>query len=49
MKNMQEESSMEDRILIVDDEEVICNVLDRRLTREGYFCTTAHNGKSPLS
>ncbi|MDP2969795.1 MAG: response regulator [Deltaproteobacteria bacterium] len=48
MKNMQEESSMEDRILIVDDEEVICNVLDRRLTREGYFCTTAHNGKEAL-
>ncbi len=39
---------MEDRILIVDDEEVICNVLDRRLTREGYFCTTAHNGKEAL-
>jgi putative nucleotidyltransferase with HDIG domain len=49
MKNMQEESSMEDRILIVDDEEVICNVLDRRLTREGFFCTTAHNGKEALN
>jgi len=34
--------------LIVDDEEVICNVLDRRLTREGFFCTTAHNGKEAL-
>ncbi len=34
--------------MIVDDEEVICNVLDRRLTREGYFCTTAHNGKEAL-
>jgi len=40
---------MEDRILIVDDEEVICNILDRRLTREGYFCTTAHNGKEGLN
>jgi putative nucleotidyltransferase with HDIG domain len=40
---------MEERILIVDDEEVICNVLDRRLTREGYFCTTAHNGKEALN
>ncbi|MDI6762030.1 MAG: response regulator [Thermodesulfobacteriota bacterium] len=39
----------EERILIVDDEEVICNVLDRRLTREGYFCTTAHNGKEALN
>ena len=46
---MQEESSMEDRILIVDDEEVICNVLDRRLTREGYSCTTANNGKEALN
>lgn len=49
MKNMQEESLVEDRILIVDDEEVICNVLDRRLTREGYFCTTANNGKEALN
>ena len=40
---------VEDRILIVDDEEVICNVLDRRLTREGYSCTTAHNGKEALN
>lgn len=35
--------------MIVDDEEVICNVLDRRLTREGFFCTTAHNGKEALN
>lgn len=40
---------MEDRILIVDDEEVICNVLDRRLTKEGYSCTTANNGKEALN
>lgn len=39
----------EERILIVDDEEVICNVLERRLTKEGYFCATAHNGKEALS
>ncbi len=39
----------EERILIVDDEEVICNVLDRRLTKEGYLCTTAHNGKEALN
>ena len=36
---------MEDRILIVDDEEVICSILAQRLTREGYSCVTAHNGK----
>jgi len=39
---------MEDRILIVDDEEAICSVLARRLTREGYACVTASNGKEAL-
>lgn len=39
----------EERILIVDDEEVICNVLERRLTKEGYLCATARNGKEALS
>lgn len=41
--------SMQDRILIVDDEDMICRVLVRRLTAEGYACTTAHNGKEGLS
>ena len=36
---------MEDQILIVDDEKIICNVIAQRLTREGYTCATAHNGK----
>ncbi len=49
MKRKQEESSVEDRILIVDDEEVICSILSRRLVREGYSCTTANNGKEALS
>lgn len=40
---------MEDRILIVDDEEVICNVVAKRLTREGYSCVTANNGKEALN
>ena len=40
---------MEDRILIVDDEQGICNLFARRLTREGYLCTTANNGKEALS
>lgn len=40
---------MEDRILIVDDEEVICTILTRRLIREGYSCTTANNGKEALT
>jgi putative nucleotidyltransferase with HDIG domain len=39
---------MEDRILVVDDEEVICSILARRLTREGYLCSTANNGKEAL-
>jgi response regulator RpfG family c-di-GMP phosphodiesterase len=37
-----------ERVLIVDDEEMICHVLARRLTKEGYSCTTAHNGKEAL-
>ncbi len=45
---MQEASSMEDRILIVDDEEIICSILARRLTGEGYSCAKAHNGKEAL-
>ena len=40
---------MEERILVVDDEDVICNILARRLGSEGYFCTTANNGKEALS
>ena len=40
---------MEDQILIVDDEEMICNILARRLTREGYSCVTASNGKEALN
>jgi putative two-component system response regulator len=39
---------MEERILVVDDEEMICHVLSRRLAREGYSCVTAHNGKEAL-
>jgi putative nucleotidyltransferase with HDIG domain len=40
---------MEERILIVDDEEVICNVLARRLGKEGYSSTTANDGKEALN
>ncbi|MBM4339137.1 MAG: response regulator [Deltaproteobacteria bacterium] len=40
---------MEEKILVVDDEEVICNILVRRLGREGYSCTTANNGKEALN
>ena len=39
---------MADRILIADDEKMICTMLSRRLTREGYSCVTAHSGKEAL-
>lgn len=39
----------EERILIVDDEKVICEVLHRRLTKEGFICISAHNGKEALN
>jgi DNA-binding response OmpR family regulator len=39
---------VEDRILIVDDEEMICNLLARRLTGEGYSCVKTHSGKEAL-
>jgi len=49
MEQKKRRASVEDRILIVDDEEVICNILARRLTREGYSCVAAHNGKEALN
>ncbi len=44
-----EETAMEDRILIVDDEELICRLLAQRLRGEGYTCVTAHNGREALT
>ena len=40
---------MEERILIVDDEAMICSILSRRLAQEGYVCVTAKNGREALS
>jgi putative two-component system response regulator len=40
---------MENRILIVDDEEMICVILAQRLFRERYVCTTANDGREALS
>ena len=40
---------MENRILIVDDEEMICLLLAQRLFKEGYICATANNGKEALN
>jgi len=39
---------LEDRILIVDDEEMICFIFAQRLFKQGYLCTTANNGKEAL-
>lgn len=39
---------MEDKILIVDDEEAVRHILDKRLSMEGYFCKTSNNGKEAL-
>jgi putative two-component system response regulator len=40
---------LNNRILIVDDEKMICTLLAQRLDREGYSCTTACNGWEALS
>jgi len=40
---------LEERILIVDDEEMICVLLAQRLFKEGYLCATANNGKEALN
>ena len=40
---------MENRILIVDDEEMISVLIAQRLFREGYFCATANDGKEALN
>lgn len=39
---------MEDRILIVDDEDLICTIFSKRLKKEGYSCITAYNGREAL-
>jgi putative nucleotidyltransferase with HDIG domain len=39
---------MEERILIADDEEMICAALSQRLAKEGFSCVTVYNGKDAL-
>jgi putative two-component system response regulator len=39
---------MPERILIADDEEMICSILSQRLSQEGYVCVTANNGREAL-
>ena len=40
---------MENRILIVDDEKMICSILAQRLSKEGYDCVMADNGREALT
>jgi two-component system, cell cycle sensor histidine kinase and response regulator CckA len=35
-------------ILVVDDEETICEIVSRLLQKEGYLCVTAHSGEAAL-
>jgi len=43
------EEPLEDRILVVDDEELICSIFAKRLKKEGYSCITANNGREALN
>ncbi|MDH3383299.1 MAG: response regulator, partial [Deltaproteobacteria bacterium] len=40
---------MADRILVVDDEESMRDVLNRMLSAEGYLVSLAENGRSALA
>jgi DNA-binding response OmpR family regulator len=42
------EKTMEEQILIVDDEKMIYSVIAQRLAKEGYACVIANNGREPL-
>ena len=37
------------RILVVDDEQTICDVLCRDLSERGYLCTTVQSGEDALN
>jgi putative two-component system response regulator len=45
---LKEIENLEERILIVDDEKMIYSVLARRLSKEGYGCVMANNGREAL-
>jgi putative two-component system response regulator len=40
---------LEELILVVDDEEMICSIFSKRLRKEGYSCMTAKNGREALN
>jgi len=35
-------------ILVLDDEEILCEIVSRLLEEEGFRCTTAHSGEAAL-
>jgi len=43
------EKSLEDQILVVDDESLICSIFVKRLKKEGFSCFTANNGREALN
>jgi putative nucleotidyltransferase with HDIG domain len=47
-KGGEEALCLDDRILVVDDSELIRSILAERLTIEGYSCMTAGNGREAL-
>jgi DNA-binding NtrC family response regulator len=47
-KGGEEALRLDDRILVVDDDELIRSILAERLTIEGYSCMTAGNGREAL-
>ncbi len=42
-------TSKKPSLLIVDDEQVVCDVLHDELTERGYLCTTVLNGDDALT
>ena len=42
------EESGQGRILVVDDEEVVCRVIERMLSTEGYSISLAHDGEEAI-
>jgi len=41
--------SFKPSVLIVDDAQMVCKILSDELSRRGYLCTTAYNGKDALN
>jgi CheY-like chemotaxis protein len=44
----QERRKMLSKVLVIDDEETVCDLLEKFLSREGFYIRTASNGKDGL-